>query len=75
MTDNLPAKNADGFITLSDFYSHHREPIESALKNAQIPHQIEFYVYRNVAFRLYVPAEHLETARKLCMAIEGTVVF
>jgi len=27
MTDNLPAKNADGFITLSDFYSHHREPI------------------------------------------------
>lgn len=81
MTDNLPAKNADGFVTLSDFYPHHHEPIETALKTAQIPHQIESHgknaekSWTDGAFRVYVPAEHLETARELCIAIEGTVVF
>lgn len=43
MKDNLPDKNADGFVTLSDFYAHHHESIERVLKTARIPHQIEFY--------------------------------
>lgn len=75
MKDNLPDKNADGFVTLSDFYPHQHETIETALKTAHIPHQIEFYVDRDGAFRVYVPAEYVESGRELCIAIEGAVVF
>ncbi|MEG4587188.1 hypothetical protein QUA54_18505 [Microcoleus sp. MOSTC5] len=71
MTDNLPAKNADGFVALSDFYAHHHQPIETALKTAQIPHQIKFHppnaeqIWEDGAFRVYVPAEYVESGRTL----------
>jgi hypothetical protein len=52
-----------GLVTLSDFYAHQHEALETALKQAQIPHQIEFDVSRNGAVRVYVAQEHLEAAR------------
>ena len=79
--DNLLDKNADGFVTLSDFYAHQHESIETALKTAQIPHQIEFHppnaekIWEDGAFRVYVPAEYLEPGKEVCIAIEGAVVF
>jgi hypothetical protein len=57
--DNLPDRNVSGLVTVSDFYAHQHEAIKSALKNSQIPHQLEFYVYRNGAFRVYVPEQYL----------------
>lgn len=81
MKNNLPDKNDDGFVTLSDFYAHHHQSIETGLKNAQIPHQIEFHpsnaekIWQDGAFRVYVPAEYVESGRELCIAIEGAVVF
>lgn len=79
--DNLLDKNADGFVTLSDFYAHQHESIETALKTAQIPNQIEFHppnaekTWEDGAFRVYVPAEYLEPGKEVCIAIEGAVVF
>ena len=35
--DSLPDRNVSGLVTLSDFYAHQHEAIESALKNSQIP--------------------------------------
>lgn len=62
-----------GLVTVSDFYAGQHEAIETGLKQAQIPYQIEFYVYRNGAFRVYVPEEYLEVARKLCQLIESSI--
>jgi hypothetical protein len=65
MKDNLPDKNVNRYVTLSDFYPQHHESIESALKKAEISHQIEFYCqnaeksWRDGAFRVYVPAEYV----------------
>ncbi len=81
MKDNLPDKNVDGFVTLSDFYRHQHETIETALKTPQIPHQIEFYppnakkTWKDGAFRVYVPAEYVESGRELCISIEFGSVF
>lgn len=81
MKNNLPDKNADGCVTLSDFYGHQHETIETALKTAQIPHQIEFYppnaekTWKDGAFRVYVPAEYVESGRELCISIEFGSVF
>ncbi len=73
--DNLPDRNVSGLVTVSDFYGYQHEPIESALKNAQIPYQLEFYVYRNGAFRVYVSEQYLEAARELCNSSEFWSVF
>jgi len=73
--DELPDMSMNGLVTLSDFYPHQHLPIETALKNAQIFHQIEFYVYRNGPFRVYVAQEHLEAATEVCNSIEFGSVF
>jgi hypothetical protein len=75
MKDDLPDMNANGFVTLSDFYAHQHQTIETALTNAQIPHLIEFYAYRNGDFRVYVDPKYVESARELCNAIEFGPVF
>lgn len=73
-TEKLPETNENGFVTVSDFYSHHHPSIETGLKNAQFPHEIKFYVsdesYLQGAFRVYVPQEYLEAAKDLCISIE-----
>jgi len=79
--DELPDMNVSGLVTLSDFYAHQHEVIETALKNAQIPHQIEFHrqstdaPWRDGAFRVYVPSEYVESGRELCISIEFGSVF
>ncbi|MEG5170820.1 hypothetical protein [Microcoleus sp. B3-D7] len=79
--DELPDMNVTGLVTLSDFYAHQHEVIETALKNAEIPHQIELYppnaekTWRDGAFRVYVPSEYVKSGRELCIAIEFSSVF
>ncbi|MEG4458455.1 hypothetical protein [Microcoleus sp. N9_A1] len=76
MTSNELTDTQNGFVTVSDFYAHQHESIVNAMKNSEIPHQIEFHphkadaLWREGAFRVYVAPEHLEAARNLCKSIE-----
>ncbi|MEG4302379.1 hypothetical protein [Microcoleus sp. D3_18a_C4] len=76
MTSNELQETENGLVTVSDFYAHQHESIESGIKQAQIPHQIKFHpfnpdkLWKQGAFRVYAAPEHLEIARDLCMSIE-----
>ena len=76
MTSNELQETENGLVTISDFYAHQHESIESGLKQAQIPHQIKFHpfdpnaLWKQGTFRVYVAPEHLKVATDLCMSIE-----
>ncbi|MEG4857047.1 hypothetical protein QUB75_04950 [Microcoleus sp. K1-B6] len=76
----LPEIAENGFIIVSDFFAYQHESIVTAMKNSDIPHQIEFYphnekmLWREGAFRVYVAPLHLEAARDLCRATETAPV-
>ncbi len=51
MTSNELQETENGLVTISDFYTHQHESIESGLKQAQIPHQIKFHPFDPNAMR------------------------
>lgn len=57
-----PEINIAGLHKVADFPLNEHHKVVSAIK--QMPHQLEFYVYQG-KFCLYVPSEHLETAKVL----------
>ncbi|MEG4087632.1 hypothetical protein [Microcoleus sp. POL10_C6] len=69
-------ESENGLVTLCDFLSHQQDSIESGLKQAQIPHQIKFHpfdpdvLWKQGAFRVYVPPIYLKVATDLCISIE-----
>ncbi|MEG4518810.1 hypothetical protein QUB10_07865 [Microcoleus sp. B5-D4] len=79
-SNELPEIAENGFIIVSDFFAYQHESIVTAMKNSDIPHQIEFHphnekmLWREGAFRVYVAPLHLEAARDLCRATETAPV-
>ncbi|MEG4350258.1 hypothetical protein QUA74_11000 [Microcoleus sp. LAD1_D3] len=75
-SNELPEIAENGFIIVSDFYAHHHELIETALKNSEFQYLIKFHpfdpaaLWKQGAFRVYVLEEHLEAVRTFCMSIE-----
>jgi hypothetical protein len=61
-----PNTNISGFHKVADFPKNQHKTVVTAIGN--IPHQLEFYVYQG-KFKLYVPPEHLDTAKALCESI------
>jgi hypothetical protein len=57
---------------VSSFYMTQFEQITTAMKEAGIPYKIEEFmtVGNTAAFNLFVDAENLEIATKLCMQVE-----
>jgi hypothetical protein len=76
MNSNELTDTQNGFVIVSDFLARQHESIATAMKNSEIPHQIEFHphdenmLWREGDFRVYVAPEYLEIARDLCRSIE-----
>lgn len=67
-------QNATGLAVVSDFYAYQFDAIISAIEQAQIPYQIEFFFYIKEAFRVFVSQENLETTRDIFQKIEKSGV-
>jgi len=63
-------ENVTGLVPVSDFYGYQFDAIISAIEQAKIPHQIEFFIYRKEAFRVFVSPENLARTADITIAIE-----
>jgi len=64
------------FYPVSSFHAYQFDAIISAIELAEIPLQIEFFVFIGDAFNVLVPCQYVEQARKIASQIEiGKMIY